>query len=379
MDDTHDTADTDGLLSIGAFARRVGLAPSTLRFYDDCAVLRPAHVDTATGYRYYAAAQQPRAALLRRLREAELPLVDATAVLDGPHEEAREVLRAHLGRTRESAAAARATVEEILRALPGGTRRAEVRVGGAELARAVRQVGSAVAAGAVREEFPVLGRVLVEIDGEEIRLVATDRYRLAVRALRPLSIAGEPCELLPDINELTETAAWARRLPEVTVEVEGRQARVRGGGECRELVGSDEVFPAYRMVLDDLGAARHRVIADRAGLRRAIAHGLDTGYRAITLTTAGDDLLISAEEAEEAEESSGPGAATALRAICTGPPLRIAFDPGVLLPALDASVGPDVLLEIVSAARPVVVRSADQGSFTTLVMPVRHSTATETG
>ncbi|ADI07455.1 putative transcriptional regulator, MerR family protein [Streptomyces bingchenggensis BCW-1] len=387
-DDTHDTHDTDdmvgndateGLLSIGAFARRVGLAPSALRFYDDCAVLRPAHVDTATGYRYYAETQAPRAALLRRLREAELPLVDAAAVLDGPYEDAREVLRGHLGRTRESAAAARAALEEILRALPGGTRRAEVSVGGAELAGAVRQVGSAVAAGAAREEFPVLGRVLVEIDGEEIRLVATDRYRLAVRALRPLSITGEPCELLLDIDELTETAAWARRLPEVAVEVEGRQARVRGGGECRELAGSDEVFPAYRMVLDDLGAARHRVIADRGGLRRAVADRLDAGHRAITLTTTGDDLLISTEKPteipEEAEDAERPGA-TALRAIRTGPPLRIAFDPGVLLPALDASVGPDVLLEIASEARPVVVRSADQGSFTTLVMPVRNAAAT---
>lgn len=58
-------------------------------------------------------------------------------------------------------------------------------------------------------------------------------------------------------------------------------------------------------------------------------------------------------------------------ALRTGPPLRIAFDPAVLLPALEASVGPDVLLEVASDAEPVVVRSADQGSFTTLVMPVR--------
>ncbi|MER7787544.1 MerR family transcriptional regulator [Streptomyces sp. NPDC097640] len=371
MDDNDATGSADGteaLLSIGAFARQVGLAPSALRFYDDCAVLRPARVDAATGYRYYAADQRPRAALLRRLREAELPLVDAAAVLDGPHDEAREVLRAHLGRTRETAAAARAAIEEILRELPGGTRRAEVRVGGAELAGAVRQVGSAVASGAAREEFPVLGRVLVELDGEELRLVATDRYRLAVRALRPLSSAGEPCELLWDIEELTEVAAWARRLPEVTVEVEGRLTRLRGGGEHRELPGSDEVFPAYRMVLDGLGAARHRVLADRAALRRAVADRLDAGHQAVTLTTAEDILLISSEEPE------GPDT-TALRAICTGPPPRIAFDPAVLLPALDASVGPDVLLEIASAAQPVVVRSADQGSFTTLVMPVRTTPA----
>ena len=74
----------------------------------------------------------------------------------------------------------------------------------------------------------------------------------------------------------------------------------------------------------------------------------------------------AAQTAEQALSSGGP----VLPALCTGPPLRIAFDPAVLLPALEAGVGPDVLLDVASAAEPVVVRSADQGSFTTLVMPV---------
>ena len=58
-------------------------------------------------------------------------------------------------------------------------------------------------------------------------------------------------------------------------------------------------------------------------------------------------------------------------AVRTGPVPSVAFDPRVLLPALEASVGPDVLLEVSTADQPVVVRSADQGGFTTLVMPVR--------
>ncbi|WP_324611712.1 MerR family transcriptional regulator [Streptomyces leeuwenhoekii] len=33
--------DSDALMNIGTFARRVGLAPSALRFYDDCGVLPP--------------------------------------------------------------------------------------------------------------------------------------------------------------------------------------------------------------------------------------------------------------------------------------------------------------------------------------------------
>ncbi|MET9428437.1 MerR family transcriptional regulator [Streptomyces sp. NPDC003036] len=93
-----DRDDNDGLLSIGAFARRVGLAPSALRFYDDCGVLRPARVDEVTGYRFYAPGQEPRAALLRRLREAGVPLTDASLVLDGPPERRARCSRRTPGR-----------------------------------------------------------------------------------------------------------------------------------------------------------------------------------------------------------------------------------------------------------------------------------------
>jgi hypothetical protein len=60
-----------------------------------------------------------------------------------------------------------------------------------------------------------------------------------------------------------------------------------------------------------------------------------------------------------------------LPAICLGAAPTIAFDPAVLGPAVDVGVGPDVLLEVAGPAEPVVVRSADQGSFTTLVMPMK--------
>lgn len=126
--------DTDGLMSIGAFARQVGLAPSALRFYDDCGVLPPAHVDEATGYRYYAPDQENRAILVRRLREAGMPLTDASVVLDGRREEARAVLTEHERRARETAESARAATERILRDLLGGAAGTKVRLGGAELA-----------------------------------------------------------------------------------------------------------------------------------------------------------------------------------------------------------------------------------------------------
>ncbi|MER5768738.1 MerR family transcriptional regulator [Streptomyces sp. NPDC001985] len=355
--------DTDALMSIGAFARRVGLAPSALRFYDDCGVLRPATVDGATGYRYYTPDQEPRALLVRRLRQAGIPLTDASAVLDGSREEARTVLEEHARRARETAASARSAIGEILRELHGGEHRTTARIGGAELAGAVRQVAPAAASGPGREEFPALGCVLIELDHQEVRLVATDRYRLALRALRPSSFEGDPCRVLTGVPELREAASWAMRLPELVVEADRQGVRLLGDRTVHALSPVEDTFPDYRLILDDLPTPGHRIIADRAALRTAVAEAGHDGP--LTLRTEGERLI---------RVSCGT-VTSRVAALCTGPPLRIAFDPGVLLPALDAGVGPDVLLEISSPVRPVVVRSADQGSFTTLVMPVADPSA----
>lgn len=354
--------EVDALLGIGAFAHRVGLAPSALRFYDDCGVLRPAFVDEATGYRYYHPDQEARAVLLRRLRTAGMPLTEASAVLDGSREEARAVLEGHARTAREVAVAAQAAIEDILRDLaaeaPGTT---TARIGGAELSSAVRQVAPAVAPSTVAEEFPVLGGVLIELDGHEVRLVATDRYRLAVRTLRPHSIEGGPHRMVVDASAMKDIVRWAVCLAEVILEFDGRTPRIHGGGRSRTLTAIDGAFPDYRMLLDGLPAARNRLITARQALRDRLAAGEDGP---VTLRAGAGHLVV---------ETGGP-AATTLPAICTGPPLRIAFDPAVLLAALDAGVGPDVLLEIASDTQPVVVRSADQGGFTTLVMPVHVGT-----
>lgn len=58
----------DGLLPIGEFARRSRLPASTLRYYDELGVLRPARVDPVTGYRFYDPTQLPTATLVVEMR-----------------------------------------------------------------------------------------------------------------------------------------------------------------------------------------------------------------------------------------------------------------------------------------------------------------------
>jgi protein phosphatase len=62
------------MLTIGAFAKACRLSPKALRLYDELDLLRPARVDTETGYRYYAVEQLEQARLVAWLRRLGMPL-----------------------------------------------------------------------------------------------------------------------------------------------------------------------------------------------------------------------------------------------------------------------------------------------------------------
>jgi DNA-binding transcriptional MerR regulator len=58
----------------GEFGGAARLSPKALRLCAEQGLLVPASVDPATGYRYYAPDQLPRARLIARLRQLGLPL-----------------------------------------------------------------------------------------------------------------------------------------------------------------------------------------------------------------------------------------------------------------------------------------------------------------
>jgi DNA-binding transcriptional MerR regulator len=69
-----------------------------LRHYDDIRLLRPAHVDDSTGYRYYSLAQAREAEAIRRLRSLHVPLEDVAELLHANAATVRERLAVHRAR-----------------------------------------------------------------------------------------------------------------------------------------------------------------------------------------------------------------------------------------------------------------------------------------
>ena len=68
------TEHTEGLLRIGEVARLFNLSVGTLRHYEQMGLLDPAHIDPASGYRYYGSRQLSTLNTVSHLRVLDLPL-----------------------------------------------------------------------------------------------------------------------------------------------------------------------------------------------------------------------------------------------------------------------------------------------------------------
>jgi DNA polymerase III sliding clamp (beta) subunit (PCNA family) len=169
--------------------------------------------------------------------------------------------------------------------------------------------------------------------------------------VQAVDFRGPSARLLVRASELVALSRWVAAAEVVRIEVGSEGAAFVRDGEVRELAVVSAEYPAYQQILDGLTPPVCRVVVDRPALLAVLE-----GREVVAFDIDSAELRI---DGEVKLEVIGSGA------------VRIGFTASLLAAALDASVGPDVLLEICAPDRPVVVRSADQGTFTTLVMPVR--------
>ncbi|MGY0499760.1 DNA polymerase III subunit beta family protein [Nocardia sp. FBN12] len=372
------------LITIGAFARACGLSASALRFYADAGVLTPALIDEDTGYRYYAPEQSTPARLLRHLRAVGMPLPAVATVLAEPDPtRAITLLDHHLAdldrhqeEVRAAAAAARAVLathgpQETPAALPG-----ELWVSGPALAAAVDQIATATVA---HPELRVLDTVLFEVDGQQLILTATDRYRLATRTVRPMLTCIADWVATVDADDLRSAVSWLRRRYSVALRpapsgIEFTTATAGSGvdgptaanGESVFCRRSADDFPDYRAMLAALPAVRTRVVLARATLLDAVE---TLGSATVTLHANPDDTV---------SVTASDGRATTIPARITGPAVTIHFAVTTLYPAIATAVGPDVMLDLIAPDQPALIRSADDGDLSTLAMPCKPDPTEET-
>ena len=255
-------------------------------------------------------------------------------------------------------------------------------------AEAVAQV--AIAAGR-DDTLPVLTGVRLEIEGEQLTLAATDRYRLAVRTLtwKPEQPGMSATALVP-ARTLAETAKALTGGPEVTLALssigagsggdgmigfEGGPAGSRRRTTSRLLEGE---FPKYRSLLPSESSSVAEVSTLQlveAAKRVALVAARNAPVR---LGFSADGLVLEAGGADDAQASE--------RLECGwegAEPLQIAFNPAYLLDGLAAVDSDTTTLSFTGPTRPAVLTGKRDGDakgdlsatadYRYLLMPVRLS------
>ena len=240
----------------------------------------------------------------------------------------------------------------------------EVTLDAAALAEALRQV---VRAASHDDARPILTGVLMAAEGDGLRLVATDSYRLAVRDLRGTSILREgQTVLVPSkaLEELTRVLSGADR---VTLRLAERDATFMVG-ETRVTTRLIEgEFPNYRQLIPS--AHPNRLTVGREplldALRRVKLLAREATPVRIALKGEGIELTAITQDVGQAHED--------LDAKYEGTEMVNAFNPEYLVDGVEAVEGDEVTLETVDALKPAVVRSVESQDYLYLLMPVRVS------
>lgn len=247
-------------------------------------------------------------------------------------------------------------------------------VDAATFAAAVSQV--AIAAGR-DDTLPVLTGVRVELEGNTLALLATDRYRLAVRELEWRS--DDPDISLAALVPAKTLADTAKTLGPLGGSVTIALAR---GGAGEGMIGFaggtrrttsrllDGEFPKVRTLRPDTHNAQAKISV--SALTEVVKRIALVAERAtpVRLSFSDDGLVVEAGGTEDARASE------ALDCEYTGEPMTIAFNHQYLLDGLAALGSPLAVLSFTDPKKPAIISPATEegespSGYWYLIMPVR--------
>ena len=235
-------------------------------------------------------------------------------------------------------------------------------------AQALQETIARVARAASRDEArPVLTGVLVTAEGEELTMVATDSYRLAVKRTTLDSAVSEKLEANIPARALRELARLIDAAPGEPLKVwlTRNQALFSIASTLLSSRLIDGQFPNYRQLLPE--SYEHEVKLPRPELLEVTRRVSQLAQRnaALRLSFSDGELVVSAETPDLGD------AREALPAPYSGELLEIGFNPEFVRDGLESIDDDEVVLKLISSLRPGLIEPAASDDFSYLVMPIR--------
>jgi DNA polymerase III subunit beta len=249
-------------------------------------------------------------------------------------------------------------------------------IGADTFASAISQV--AIAAGR-DDTLPALTGIRVEINDDALTLIATDRYRLAIRELRwnpvvaglntavliPARVLGDTARSLTGGAEVSVALATAEGNPgEGIIGFEGGEKGSTRRTTTRLLSGEypriQQLLPTEYTAVAELPAAPFAEAVKRVKL-------VAERNTPVRLTFTASEVLLEAGAGEDAQASE------AISASYDGDEMQIAFNPDYLLDGIGAIDSDVARISFTSPTRPAVVtgKGEAQPDYRYVLMPIR--------
>jgi DNA polymerase-3 subunit beta len=235
-------------------------------------------------------------------------------------------------------------------------------------AKAFIETTARVARSASRDETrPHLTGVLVSASDKELRMVATDSYRLSVKetalesALEGSIEANVPARTLQELSRI----ATGEGAEEIAIAALEHQVIFTVGDVVLSSRLVEGRFPNYKQLLPE--TFEHELRMNGPELAEVVRRISLLAQKNAPLRMRFSDgaVEVSAQTPDVGEASES------LPAPFTGEPLEIGFNPDFLRDGLESSETEDLLFKLISPLRPGLIQSGDDGGFIYLVMPIR--------
>ena len=237
-------------------------------------------------------------------------------------------------------------------------------------------VAQVVTAASSDDTLPLLVSVCIEIEGKTMSLMATDRYRLAVRDLTwEPSNEDASHRILVRASRLSDIAKALGSVGKVELAIDnsGRTGMIGFSAAGRHNVARliDGEYPQVRNLFPS--EATGYAVIGRQEMLDAIkrARLVVEKNSAVRLSFSEGQVILEAGQGDNAQTSE------ALEATLHGEDIVMAFNPSFLQEGLGATSAPYVRLSFTSASKPAVLTAQpeidgeDDQEFRLLLMPIR--------
>jgi DNA polymerase III sliding clamp (beta) subunit (PCNA family) len=231
----------------------------------------------------------------------------------------------------------------------------------ADLAAALDAVRFAVSSD---PDLPVLGGVLLDVEDAALRLVATDRYRLAIAEAQVRDVTGPAASMIAPAELLDKARASLDAGGDVTLILDAAEIPLQAKGWKVSGRCLDHEFPDYRRLLRDRSA--HHVTIDVAAFQHALATGA-------THSVVREQDGVTCEVTVLTLDAEGRLAVTPQDSAGLDERVHVGVNRGFLLEALAASGRGQLVLELDGPITPLAVRDPDDNRTFSMLMPTRLS------